>query len=78
MLVDKIDILIGFWVIDEKFIGFKDFFVLCCVVLGVIWLVLENGLMMKLLGVFVKVNVEVDVIDLLLFFYDCLKVYLCD
>lgn len=48
VLVEKLDLLVGFWVIDEKLIGFKDFYVLCCVVFGVIWIVLENGLWLKL------------------------------
>lgn len=42
-LADKIDILTGFWAIDEKPTGSKDPFALRRAALGVIRLVLENG-----------------------------------
>ncbi|WP_377507109.1 glycine--tRNA ligase subunit beta [Octadecabacter sp. R77987] len=42
-LADKIDLLTGFWTIDEKPTGSKDPFALRRAALGVIRLVLENG-----------------------------------
>lgn len=77
-LADKIDTLTGFWAIDEKPTGSKDPFALRRAALGVIRLVLENGLTMKLSGVFAKANAEADASDLLSFFHDRLKVYLRD
>jgi glycyl-tRNA synthetase beta chain len=50
-LADKIDTLTGFWAIDEKPTGSKDPFALRRAALGVIRLVLENGLALKLLDV---------------------------
>jgi len=70
-LAEKIDKLTGFWAIDEKPTGSKDPFALRRAALGVIRLVLENGLTLKL-GQFV------DNADLLVFFHDRLKVYLRD
>jgi glycyl-tRNA synthetase beta chain len=49
-LADKIDTLTGFWAIDEKPTGSKDPFALRRAALGVIRLVLENGVRGKLLG----------------------------
>jgi glycyl-tRNA synthetase beta subunit len=43
-LADKIDMLTGFWAIDEKPTGSKDPFALRRAALGVIRMVLENGL----------------------------------
>ncbi len=43
-LADKIDILVGFWAIDEKPTGSKDPYALRRAVLGVIALILENDL----------------------------------
>jgi len=51
-LADKIDMLTGFWAIDEKPTGSKDPFALRRAALGVIRLVLENGVRMPLLDVF--------------------------
>jgi glycyl-tRNA synthetase beta chain len=51
-LADKIDMLTGFWAIDEKPTGSKDPFALRRAALGVIRLVLENGLRSPLLPVF--------------------------
>ncbi|SLN21991.1 glycine--tRNA ligase subunit beta [Pseudooctadecabacter jejudonensis] len=70
-LAEKLDKLTGFWAIDEKPTGSKDPFALRRAALGVIRLVLENTLTLKLSG-FVK-----DA-DLLSFFHDRLKVYLRD
>ncbi|MBN8967772.1 MAG: glycine--tRNA ligase subunit beta [Rhizobiales bacterium] len=47
-LADKIDILTGFWAIDEKPTGSKDPFALRRAALGVIRLVIDNGLRLKL------------------------------
>ncbi|SFK82076.1 glycine--tRNA ligase subunit beta [Shimia haliotis] len=47
-LADKLDTLTGFWAIDEKPTGSKDPFALRRAALGVIRLVLENGLRMPL------------------------------
>ena len=43
-LADKIDILVGFWAIDEKPTGSKDPYALRRAALGVIRLIMENGL----------------------------------
>jgi len=68
-LADKIDILTGFWSIDEKPTGSKDPFALRRAALGVIRLILENGLRLPLLTV-------LESGDLLSFFADRLKVHL--
>ncbi|CUI88160.1 glycine--tRNA ligase subunit beta [Cognatishimia activa] len=47
-LADKLDVLTGFWAIDEKPTGSKDPFALRRAALGVIRLVVENGLKMPL------------------------------
>ncbi|MGB7285995.1 MAG: glycine--tRNA ligase subunit beta, partial [Salaquimonas sp.] len=67
---DKLDTLVGFWAIDEKPTGSKDPFALRRAALGVIRLVIENGVR---LGLSQKVNQ-----DLLSFFHDRLKVFLKD
>ena len=69
-LADKLDTLVGFWAIDEKPTGSKDPFALRRAALGVIRLVLENGLRLPLAGV------PATNADLLSFFHDRLKVYL--
>jgi glycyl-tRNA synthetase beta chain len=53
-LADKIDTLIGFWAIDEKPTGSKDPYALRRAALGVIRLVLENELRLRLIPVFEK------------------------
>lgn len=50
-LADKIDTLTGFWAIDEKPTGSKDPYALRRAALGVIRLVLGNGLRLSLTGV---------------------------
>src|SRR6187431_2903572 len=50
-LADKIDTLVGFWAIDEKPTGSKDPYALRRAALGVIRLVLENGLRIPLQAV---------------------------
>lgn len=69
-LADKLDTLTGFWAIDEKPTGSKDPYALRRAALGVIRLVLDNGLRLGLLR-FAEP-------DLLAFFADRLKVQLRD
>ena len=75
-LADKIDTLVGFWLIDEKPTGSKDPFALRRAALGVIRLIIENKLRIKLLDVFNKAGGETIAADLLAFFADRLKVHL--
>jgi glycyl-tRNA synthetase beta chain len=51
-LADKIDTLVGFWLIDEKPTGSKDPFALRRAALGVIRLILENKLRINLMAAF--------------------------
>jgi glycyl-tRNA synthetase beta chain len=67
-LADKLDLLTGFWAIDEKPTGSRDPFALRRAALGVIRIITENGLRFPL-------QVEPD---LLAFFHDRLKVSLRD
>ncbi len=67
-LADKLDLLTGFWAIDEKPTGSRDPFALRRAALGVIRIITENGLRLPL---------EVEP-DLLAFFHDRLKVSLRD
>lgn len=67
-LADKLDLLSGFWAIDEKPTGSRDPFALRRAALGVIRIISENGLRFPL-------KVEAD---LLAFFHDRLKVSLRD
>ncbi len=48
-LADKLDTLVGFWSIDEKPTGSKDPYALRRAALGVIRLILENGIKLSLL-----------------------------
>ncbi|MEA2980220.1 MAG: glycyl-tRNA synthetase beta chain [Alphaproteobacteria bacterium] len=75
-LADKIDILTGFWAIDEKPTGSKDPYALRRAALGVIRLVIDNKLRLPLLSVFVQARGDANVKDLLAFFADRLKVQL--
>lgn len=50
-LADKLDTLVGFWAIDEKPTGSKDPFALRRAALGVIRLIIENNLRLKLKSV---------------------------
>jgi len=86
-LADKIDTLAGFWAIGEKPTGSKDPFALRRAALGVIRLVVENGLRLKLLKVFDEAAKSLgdtlghaaqnfDGKDLLAFIADRLKVHL--
>lgn len=69
-LADKFDTLVGFFAIGEKPTGSGDPYALRRAALGIIRIILENGLR---LGLGEKVNLE-----LLSFFLDRLKVYLRD
>ena len=51
-LADKLDMLIGFWSIDEKPTGSKDPYALRRAALGVIRIVLENDIRLPLLTLF--------------------------
>ena len=53
-LADKIDTLVGFWAIDEKPTGSKDPYALRRAALGVIRIVLDNNLRIKLSGLLVS------------------------
>ncbi|MGD9839102.1 MAG: glycine--tRNA ligase subunit beta [Afipia sp.] len=77
-LADKLDILTGFWSIDEKPTGSKDPFALRRAALGVIRLVGDNGIRLPLLAAFAKAAKPHDGKDLLAFFADRLKVQLRD
>ena len=69
-LADKLDMLTGFWSIDEKPTGSKDPYALRRAALGVIRIVVENGISLSLGSIADQ--------DLLAFFHDRLKVYLRD
>jgi glycyl-tRNA synthetase beta chain len=69
-LADKLDMLTGFWSIDEKPTGSKDPYALRRAALGVIRIVVENGISLSLGSIADQ--------DLLGFFHDRLKVYLRD
>jgi glycyl-tRNA synthetase beta chain len=85
-LADKLDSLVGFFAIDEKPTGSKDPFALRRAALGVIRLVLENGLRLALKPLFITahaafaqslaIGAEQTALDLLEFFADRLKVHL--
>jgi glycyl-tRNA synthetase beta chain len=82
-LADKLDMLVGFWAIEEKPTGSKDPFALRRAALGVIRLVLENQVRLALAPVLARhFNViaaaghDGKVEDLLAFFADRLKVLL--
>jgi glycyl-tRNA synthetase beta chain len=53
-LADKIDTLVGFWAIDEKPTGSKDPYALRRAALGVIRIVSENGLRIRLGGLLAR------------------------
>jgi glycyl-tRNA synthetase beta chain len=81
-LADKIDTLAGFWSIDEKPTGSKDPYALRRAALGVIRLIVENGLRLPLLETFGTaqglhkigdVAIETPLLD---FLADRLKVHL--
>ncbi len=51
-LADKLDLLVGFWAVDEKPTGSKDPYALRRAALGVIRLVLQHGIRLRLLRIF--------------------------
>ena len=57
-LADKLDTLVGFWVIDEKPTGSKDPYALRRAALGVIRIVLENNINLELIHTFVIHNLR--------------------
>lgn len=86
-LADKIDTLVGFFAIGEKPTGSKDPFALRRAALGVIRLIVENGLRLPLTQIFeaarglyasqgITQAASLDVKELLAFFADRLKVHL--
>ncbi len=85
-LADKIDTLVGFWAIDEKPTGSKDPYALRRAALGVIRLIVENGLRVPLKEIFERAFFGGPILveggwdrvagDLLDFFADRLKVAL--
>ena len=88
-LADKLDTLVGFWAIDEKPTGSKDPFALRRAALGVVRIILENQVRLKLVDA-MRVAATVVITsrklsgdtavtqDLLSFFADRLKQYLRD
>jgi glycyl-tRNA synthetase beta chain len=58
-LADKIDTLVGFWAIDEKPTGSKDPYALRRAALGVIRLILDNELQIKLIPVLTQAGLGV-------------------
>jgi len=82
-LADKIDTLVGFWAIDEKPTGSRDPFALRRAALGVIRLIVENKIRVRLLDVFEDAarlfgdaGYGFDGHDLMSFLADRLKVHL--
>jgi glycyl-tRNA synthetase beta chain len=83
-LADKIDILVGFWIINEKPTGSKDPYALRRAALGIIRLILENELRLGLIKFFFEhaeffsanVDKTAAAFDLLSFVNDRLKVQL--
>ncbi|UDL91745.1 glycine--tRNA ligase subunit beta [Mesorhizobium sp. PAMC28654] len=83
-LADKLDTLVGFWAIDEKPTGSKDPYALRRAALGVVRILVENRIQLKLASVFGSAATRYagdsadQIRDLLAFFHDRLKVYLRD
>ncbi|TIM26738.1 MAG: glycine--tRNA ligase subunit beta [Mesorhizobium sp.] len=85
-LADKLDMLVGFWAIDEKPTGSKDPFALRRAALGVIRILVENRVRLALTSLFDRPYQMANYLasgrpfsaDLLAFFHDRLKVYLRD
>src|SRR5262249_38216116 len=76
-LADKIDMLVGFWAIDEKPTGSKDPYALRRAALGVIRIILENSLRLRLGTIMSKAREGFTATDdLLAFFFERLKVQL--
>ena len=78
-LADKLDLLTGFWAIDEKPTGSKDPFALRRAALGVIRLLEDNQIRLPLLDIFAEARADfAQGDDLLSFFADRLTVHLKD
>ncbi|HET7192969.1 MAG TPA: glycine--tRNA ligase subunit beta [Pseudolabrys sp.] len=76
-LADKIDILVGFWAIDEKPTGSKDPYALRRAALGIIRIVIDNNLRLPLTKIFQQALKRFSAGgNLLSFFADRLKVQL--
>ncbi len=80
-LADKIDMLTGFWAIDEKPTGSKDPYALRRAALGVIRIALDRGLRLPLAGLLAPAlaahsGPDGAAADLLSFLHDRLKVHL--
>ena len=58
-LADKLDTLVGFWAIDEKPTGSKDPYALRRAALGVIRIVIENGVRLGLLSKFSRLVMDI-------------------
>jgi glycyl-tRNA synthetase beta chain len=58
-LADKIDTLMGFWVINERPTGSKDPYALRRAALGVIRIILENRLRIPLMDIFISAHLEI-------------------
>lgn len=59
-LADKLDMLVGFWAIDEKPTGSKDPYALRRAALGMIRVVLERGLRVPLTDALIPARVEIE------------------
>ncbi|UCI32511.1 glycine--tRNA ligase subunit beta [Mesorhizobium sp. B4-1-4] len=83
-LADKLDTLVGFWAIDEKPTGSKDPYALRRAALGVVRILVENRIQLRLASLFASAGARYSgsgadqISDLLAFFHDRLKVYLRD
>lgn len=77
-LADKLDMLMGFWAIDEKPTGSKDPFALRRAAFGVIRLILVNNRRLRLLDIFGSSLNAAAAGDLLSFLHDRLKILLRD
>ena len=85
-LADKLDTLVGFFAIDEKPTGSKDPYALRRAALGIIRIILENRLRLRIaaateasLANYKNLDAHADLMrSVLAFFADRLKVYLRD
>ena len=78
-LADKLDLLTGFWAIDEKPTGSKDPYALRRAALGVIRILESNAIRLPLTDIFAKARAEFEQgEDLISFFADRLSVHLRD
>ena len=59
-LADKLDMLVGFWAIDEKPTGSKDPFALRRAALGAIRIILERKLRLRLRAILVRLSLELE------------------